>query len=131
MKPIQLLPVWAFLALVLTGCNTMSRTQCAKGTRVILVSNFLIDVLSKEDSTVVVKWNDNKRQLRRDESFEIVQLADENRMIPAVELTIHWRGMVKKVTYPAVVLDPHFFGPQEPVDLFLSPNLNNIVLAAF
>ena len=51
----------------------MSRTQCAKGTRTILVSNLLIDTLEEGDSTVVVSCNGVDRILRRDESFEIIQ----------------------------------------------------------
>ncbi len=79
----------------------------------------------------MVSCNGSERTLRRDESFEIVQLADENRIVPAIEITIHWRGLIKKVSFPAVVLSPHFFGPREPIDLFLSPSAKDIVLLAF
>ena len=108
----------------------MSRTQCAKGTRTILVSNLLIDTLEEGDSTVVVSCNGVDRILRRDESFEIIQKCDEKRTVPAIEITIRWRDLVKKVSYPAITLSPHFFGPQEPIDLFLGRNPNDLVLAA-
>ena len=91
----------------------------------------IIDTLEEGDSTVVVNCNGIDRTLHRDESFELVQFADSNGIIPAIELTIHWRGTIKKVSYPAVTLSPHFFGPQEPIDLFLGRNLNDLVLAAF
>lgn len=122
--------VWPILAYLTTGCTTMSRTQCTKGTRVILVSNLLLDGL-KRDSIAMVSWNRNNRQLRRDESFEIVQFADDNHMVPAIELAIHWNGQIKKVSFPALQVDMHFFGPREPVDLFLGPNLDMIVLGAY
>jgi len=123
--------LWPLLTLFTTGCYTMSRTQCAKGTRIILVSNLLIDTLEEGDSTVVVNCNGIDRTLLRDESFEIIQKCDKNLTVPAIEITIHWRGLVKKVFYPAVTLSPHFFGPQEPIDLFLGRNLNDLVLVAF
>lgn len=104
----------------------MSRTQCASGTRTIKVSNFLIDTVVEKDSVVEIEWSGGHYILDRDDSIEIVQIADRNRMVPEIEVTIRWRGRAKKFHYRAEHLDKYYFGPQEPIDLFLGPDLDLI-----
>ncbi|MBP9701351.1 MAG: hypothetical protein KBD47_00015 [Candidatus Pacebacteria bacterium] len=122
MKPIQLLPVWAILALqFLCGCNTMSERQCSPGQRVIAIRNFTLE-------PITITWDGGHAALDFDESLEIVQHAGVGGMVKPVTVHVHWSGGVQDFFYPGVVVDTtYFFGHREILDLIKSKNARTLV----
>ena len=111
MNKIQLLPVWAFLALVFTGCS-VSRNQCPPQQRQFEVRNWTFRPIAVNSSGM----GTNYTVLGYDDSVVYTQVAKDG-FVPAFTIGVGWSNGVRYFNFPLATARPYYNGDRYPLDL--------------